>query len=166
MRERGARCFGVLDERLGHTHLPLVLCNARVFQDLLAARLAVARPRVVACIRSGWREEVEPLDHLLERVAVRKAGSPHSDVLLETEIFDLMQDRLRVVLAAAPVLVRLDSTDVGRSALHEIFHERARGLLEAKSGTSRYFISLNANLNPIACSRRALLARRVRAFGE
>ena len=141
--------LGVFDKALGHAKLPLVTRDARVDEDALAATACVALPDVVARIRGRRREQIEPLDDLLKCVAVCKACTPHADVLLETQVLDLVQDRLRIVLAWAAVLVRLDRADVRRLRLHQVAYERVGTRLDAVPG-----------------GRWTLLGRRVRAVGK
>jgi hypothetical protein len=129
--EPAAYSFRILDERLSRAHLPLILGDACILEDLLAPRLRVPLPRVLSRVRGVRREKVEPLDHLLERVAVGETSAADADVLLETEVLDLVEDRLGVVLLRAPVLVGLDRPDVGGLRLHEVFDEGVgRGLME------------------------------------
>lgn len=51
--------FRVLDKRLGDTHLPLFLGDARIPQHSLATRSVIARPDVVSRIRCRGGEQVE-----------------------------------------------------------------------------------------------------------
>ena len=129
--------LGVLDKALGHTQLPLVTSNARVDKDALTATACITLPNVVACIRGGRRKQIEALHNLFERVAVRKAGSAHADVFLQTKVLDLVQNRLGVVLTRALVLVRLDRANVRRLRLHKVIDQQIRARLDAVAGRGR-----------------------------
>lgn len=88
------------------------------------------------------------MDHLFKRVSVRKASSPHANVLLQSEIFDLMQNSLSVIFAWAAVLVRLDGSDVGWLGSHE--------LLNQSVGRSLDETHLVSHLNLLLSDSRAL----------
>ena len=74
--------LGVFDESFSGTHLPLILRNTSIRKDSFAAGLRIARPRIFSRIRCVRRKQVEPLDHLLERIPVRETGATNTDVLL------------------------------------------------------------------------------------
>ena len=134
---QGAYRLWVLDKRLRHTHLPFLARNASVDQNPFAARLRVALPDVVTSVRRCWRKQIEALDHLLECVSVRETCTTNTDILLETEVFDLVQDRLRIILARATVLVGLDRTDIRRLRAHQVVDEGSRGGLQKHSQDSQ-----------------------------
>jgi hypothetical protein len=158
-REQG---FRVLDEGFRGAHLPFFFCDAGVAEDLLATGAGVAGPDVVAGVGGGGGEEVEaaekreigeseerkgrkkdrPLDHLLEGVAVSETSTTDSNVLLQPKVLDLMQNRLRVVLAWGAVLVRLDRSNVRRLTPHELLDKGVGGSLDLVTGGGRTLLAV------------------------
>lgn len=123
----------ILDESFRDAHLPFLFCYPRILQYLLAARARVALPRVITCIRCIRAQQIKALHHLFEGIPVREPCSSHSDVLLQTEVLDLVQDGLGVVLARRLVLVGLDRPDVRWLGTHELLDERVGGELDSIS---------------------------------
>ena len=117
----------ILDEGLRDTHLPFLARNTGVGQDSLAARLRVALPDVVTGVRRRGGKQVEALDHLLECVSVRETSSTNTDVLLETEVLDLVENSLGIVFGGTTILVGLDGTDIRRLRAHEVLNESSGG---------------------------------------
>ena len=111
---RSTRAHGlwVLDERLRSTHLPLILRNSRVCQDLLTSRFGISLPRIFPSITRIRGKQVKPLHHLFERVPVRKARTSDTDVLLQSKVFDLVKDGFVVKFGRGAVLVGFDRADV------------------------------------------------------
>lgn len=78
-----------------------------------------------------------PLDHLLESIAVSESSTTNTNVLLQSEVLDLMQDSLGIILGRTLVLIRLDGADVGRLGAHKLFDQGVGGALFAESQLSR-----------------------------
>ncbi|KAI7326924.1 Myosin-1 [Hortaea werneckii] len=98
--------FRRLNEGLADTHLPFFLC-----------------PDIFACVRALWRKKVEALDEFLEGLSVGETSTTDTDVLLKTQVLDLVQYVGVVEFFGALVLVGLDGTNVAWSTLHESVDE-------------------------------------------
>lgn len=84
-----------------------------------------------------------------------------------------MEDSFGVVFGGAPVLVRLDGSDVGRLSFHEILNQGTSRALEktalqlVRKATSEFTERHRfTNLDLITSSGRPLLAVRIRPFAE
>ena len=119
----------VLDKRLGNAHLPLILRDPRVRQDLLTPGFRVSLPRILSSITGVWRKQVKPLHHLFERVPVREACASDTDVLLQTKVFNLVEDRLVIEFGRGAVLIGFDRADVRGLGTHEVFDQSSSGSL-------------------------------------
>ena len=109
-----------------------------------------------------------PLNHLLKRVTVSEPSSPHSDILFQTKIFNLMEDCLRVVLSRAAVLIRLDGANVRRLSTHEILNKGIRGCLMRRVSPKHggEYKNTRTNLDLITSGGWSFLAIRIRPVAE
>ena len=64
-----------------------------------------------------------PSEELVEGSAVGEPSSPHPDVLLESQVLDLMLDATFLPVAGSLCLVGLDAADVVRGGPHEGLHQ-------------------------------------------
>jgi len=124
--------LGILNEGFRHSHLPFLFGNASIFEDSFASGPVISLPNVIPSIRCSRRQKVESLNHLGELGSVGETGASDPDILLQTEILDLMQNGLVVVLAGRSVLVGLDGSDVGRLRLHQVHYQSVCGFLRSR----------------------------------
>jgi hypothetical protein len=86
----GTYRFGVLNKRLCNAHLPLFLCDTRVLQNSLTPALHIAHPDIITRVTRRRAREIKALDDLLKCVTVGEPSSSNTDILLQTEVLDLM----------------------------------------------------------------------------
>lgn len=123
--------LGILDERFRHTHLPFVPRDTSVLQDLLTTGLWIPLPGIFASVGGMRGKKVESFHDLLEGIAISETRSTDANVFLQTKILDLMQNSFGIVLVPAPVLVRLDRSNVPRLGLHKLLDKGSCRLLES-----------------------------------
>jgi len=155
----------VLNECFCNTHLPLLFRNARIFEDLLTTRLGISLPCVFSSIRRIRGQQVKSLHHLLESIPISEACTSYSDVLLKTEVLNLMEDGFGVVFGCTAILVWLDRSNIGGLSFHQVLYQCPCGLLhrEILSEVEVYKRSL-PYLDPVSSSRGSLLAIGVRTI--
>eukprot|EP00047_Mylnosiga_fluctuans_P003549 m.229695 g.229695 ORF g.229695 m.229695 type:complete len:551 (+) comp11945_c0_seq1:62-1714(+) len=111
--------LGVLDEHLGLAQLPLVAVHLHRLHQVLDALAHVAlplRPRLLG-------QDGVPTQELVELATEGKAGAADPDVLLQTEVDDLVLAAAAIPVVRLLVFVRLDAAQIVRCALHQRLDE-------------------------------------------
>ena len=86
------------DENFGFSDLPLVRRDRLILQNSLATINVIAFPNLLSGVRSRTRDQVVALHELGESRTISKTSSLDLQVIQQTEVLDLMQYTLFVVV--------------------------------------------------------------------
>lgn len=76
-----------------------------------------------------WRNGDSPFNHLLESIPVSESSSSYPDILLQSQVLDLMKNRFLIVFSRRSILIRFDRSNIGRLRSHEFLDESVSGSL-------------------------------------
>jgi len=111
--------FRVTNEDLCFTDLILIGTHEVISKNGLATGDIITLPNPLGSIRALLRNQIVSVHELLEDATESKTGTTDFQVVQQTEVDDLMQHSLTVIVISFLLIVGLDAADIVRSRFHQ-----------------------------------------------